>query len=65
MGQEARVTPSKADRAAAFLNSQEGYGAHKEHARWYLKKPEELAKHALSADVIKLAEHLGWKDGEE
>jgi len=65
MGQEARVTSSKAERAAAFLKSQEGYGAHKEHARWYLKKPEELAKHALSADVIKLAEHLGWKDGEE
>ena len=56
------MTPSKADRAAAFINSQEGYGAHKEHARWYLKKPGELAKHALSADVIKLAEHLGWKD---
>ena len=59
------MTQSKADRAAAFLKSQEGYGAHKEHARWYLKKPEELAKHALLADVIKLAEHLGWKDGEE
>ena len=59
------MTPSKAERAAAFLESQEGYGAEKKHARWYLKKPGEISKHALSSDVIKLAEHLGWKDGEE
>lgn len=55
----------KAQRAADYIRSIEGYDAQWLHGRWFLQKPGELAKHALSADVIKLAEHLGWKDGEE
>jgi len=57
------MTQSKADRAAAFINGgKSGFRVHTEDGRWRIQKPKDLARLALSSDVIKLAEALGWKD---
>ena len=60
------MTPSKAYRAAAFINGGlSGFRVYTEDGRWRIQKPGDLARLALKAEVIKLAEALGWKDGEE
>jgi len=60
------MTPSKADRAAAFINGgKSGFRVYTEGGRWRIQKPRDLARLAFRAEVIKLAEALGWKDGEE
>lgn len=59
------MTPSKADRAAAFINGgKSGFRVYSEGGRWRIQKPGALARLALKAEVIKLAEAFGWEDGE-
>ena len=60
------MSPSKADQAAAFINGgNSGFRVYTEDGRWRIQKPKDLARLALKAEVIKLAEALGWEDWEE
>jgi hypothetical protein len=66
MGKEARVTPSKADRAAEFIN---GAGLNFKveliAGRYFLLRPGDLGRYIMRQEIIKLATTSGWKDGEE
>ena len=58
------MTPSKADRAAAFINRAElNFKVQLIAGRYYLLRPGDLGRYIMRQEIIKLATTNGWEDG--